>query len=175
MNRLSTSVRSAPALALALAFLTAPLAASDMGARMAANLADVEGKLVGLAEAIPDAKFGWSPADKVRTVSEVLMHVASANHFFAGRLGAGEPPAESRGWEQTVTTKAAAIPKLQESFAAVKRALESADLGKATKLFGGKEGTLADFGLIAVGHGHEHLGQLIAYARSNGVTPPWSE
>ncbi len=175
MNHLSTFFRSVPALALTLAFLAAPLTASDMGASMAANLADVEGKLVGLAEAIPDDKFGWSPADEVRTVSEVLMHVAGANHFFAGRLGAGQPPAEARGWEETVTTKAAVIPKLKESFAVIRKALEGADLGKATKLFGGKEGTLADFGLIAVGHGHEHLGQLIAYARSSGVTPPWSQ
>ena len=28
--------------------------------------------------------------------------------------------------------------------------------------------------LAEVAHAHEHLGQLIAYARMNGITPPWS-
>jgi uncharacterized damage-inducible protein DinB len=28
--------------------------------------------------------------------------------------------------------------------------------------------------MALVSHEHEHLGQMIAYARSNGVTPPWS-
>ncbi len=158
-----------------LAFLATPLSASDMGAKMAANLAAVEGKVIGLAEAIPDEKYSWSPSDKVRTVSQVLMHIASANHFFASRLGGSMPPGDLGDWEQSVTTKAAAVAKLKGSFAAIKEALESADLNQATKLFGGQEGTLADFGLIALGHGHEHLGQLIAYARSNDVTPPWSE
>ncbi len=29
--------------------------------------------------------------------------------------------------------------------------------------------------MIVSGHAHEHLGQAIAYARSNGVVPPWSQ
>jgi hypothetical protein len=29
--------------------------------------------------------------------------------------------------------------------------------------------------ILTVGHLHEHLGQLIAYARSNNVVPPWSK
>lgn len=157
-----------------LVLLATPLSASEMSAKMAASLAAVEDKVIGLAEAIPDEKYSWSPSDKVRTVSQVLMHIASANHFFASRLGGSKPPADSGDWEQHVTTKAAAVNKLKESFAAIKEALEGADLNKTTKLFGGQEGTLADFGMIALGHGHEHLGQLIAYARSNDVTPPWS-
>lgn len=160
---------------LALAILATPLAASDMGAKMAANLEDVESKLVDLAGAIPDDKYGWAPMDGVRTVSQVLMHVAAANHFFSSRVGGPQPPADARKWEETVTTKAEAVEKLKGSFMAIKEALKAADMDKATKLFGGREGTVADFALIAVGHGHEHLGQLIAYARSNKVAPPWSQ
>ena len=29
--------------------------------------------------------------------------------------------------------------------------------------------------IVTATHLHEHLGQLIAYARSNNVTPPWSK
>ena len=171
---------SASRILLALPLLTLMLvgqqaAASDLGERMAANLADVEEKIVGLAEAIPEAKYSWAPADGVRSVSAVLAHVASANHFFASRIGGGKPPADVREWEKTMKTRADAVEKLKGSFAAIREALAGADLDKPTKLFGGRDGTIGDFALIAVGHGHEHLGQLIAYARSNQVTPPWSE
>lgn len=175
MGTLLKSTIKAGQVFLLVVLLATPLGASEMGAKMAARLGAVEDKIVGLAKAIPDKKYGWSPSDEVRTVSQLLMHVASANHFFASRLGGSNPPAHSGDWEQTITTKAAAVAKLRDSFAAVKDALKGADLNQATKLFGGREGTLADFGLIALGHGHEHLGQLIAYARANNVTPPWSE
>ncbi len=174
------SVRSASGIILALPLLAVLLAgqraaASDIGERMAANVAAVEEKVIGLAEAIPEGKYGWAPSDGVRSVSEVLAHIASANHFFAARMGGDGPPADSRDWERTVKTTADAVEKLKGSFAAVRKALAEADLDKPTKLFGGQDGTVGDFGLIAVGHVHEHLGQLIAYARSNQVTPPWSE
>ena len=155
-------------------FLALPAAAGEMGEAMAKNLAGVEDKLVQLAEAMPDDKFGWSPSEGVRTVSEAFMHVAGANLFFTARMTGTKPPPEARTLEKDVTEKAEVIAKLKESFAKVKGALAKTDMNKPTKLFGGKEGTMGDMALIAVGHGHEHLGQLIAYARSNNVKPPWS-
>ena len=89
--------------------LSRPLTAGDMGASMAANLADVEGKVVGLAEAIPEAKYGWSPTDDVRTVSEVLLHVAAANHFFSSRIGGPKAPADAGDWEKNITSKTEAV------------------------------------------------------------------
>lgn len=160
-------------LAVLAALTTLPLSAG-MGEQMAANLAGVEEKIVGLAEAMPEDKFSWAPSDGVRSVSETLMHVATANHFFAMKMGGAAMPEGAQQWEKTVTTKAGCVEKLKSSFAAVRSALEGADMGKAMKLFGGKDGTTADMALIAVGHGHEHLGQMIAYARSNEIAPPWS-
>ena len=172
MQRLLRSLASSCALALAL--LATPLAAGEMGDSMAANIQGVEDKLVQLAEAIPQAKYDWSPSEDVRSVSQVFMHIAAANHFFASRMGAGQPPAEARDWEKTTATQKDAVMRLKASFTVIKDTLKSADLSKATKVFG-RDGTVGDFGLVAVGHGHEHLGQLIAYARSNGLTPLWSE
>jgi len=48
-----------------------------------------------------------------------------------------------------------------------------ARLGEPTKLFG-QDSTVRAAMLLFVTHMHEHLGQLVAYARSNGVVPPWS-
>lgn len=174
MQHLLRFLASSCAFALALALLATPLAAGEMGNSMAANIEAVEGKLVQLAEAIPQAKYDWAPSEGVRSVSQVLMHIASANHFFASRMGGDKPPAEAREWEKTTATQKDAVMRLKASFTVIKDAVKAADLSKATKVFG-RDGTVGDFGLVAVGHCHEHLGQLIAYARSNGVTPPWSQ
>ena len=59
----------------------------------------------------------------------------------------------------------------------VQRAIEGlsdADLKTPVKLFG-RDMTKEDAVRFLFGDQHEHLGQSIAYARSNGVTPPWSE
>ena len=58
-----------------------------------------------------------------------------------------------------------------------KQALEKAgggDMGEMRQAFG-REMPAATVALILLGHNHEHLGQLIAYARANGIVPPWSE
>lgn len=41
-------------------------------------------------------------------------------------------------------------------------------------MLGGGETTVGDIWIRAVTHLHEHLGQSIAYARTNEVVPPWS-
>lgn len=156
-------------------FLVAPLGAADMRASMTANLTGAQKKFVSLAEAIPASKYNWRPAAGVRSVSEILMHVATVNYFFAGRFGV-KPPADFRhDWEKTVTAKAEVIAKLKASFEQIERALRGADLSQTVKLHGGRETTVGKLALHAVSHAHEHLGQLIAYARMNGVVPPWSK
>lgn len=156
------------------AFLVAPALAGDMTASIIANISGVGKKLVSLAEAIPAEKYEWRPAEGVRSVSETFMHIASTNYFFGGRFGK-QPPEGIRGWEKSVTAKADVVAKLKASFAFVEEALKGADLSKPIKLYGGKEGTLGDMALMAVAHAHEHLGQLIAYARFNKIVPPWSK
>ena len=156
------------------AFLAAPALAGDMVESIIANISSAEKKMVSLAEAIPAEKYDWRPAEGVRSVSETLMHVASTNYFFGARFGK-QPPEGIRGLEKSVTAKADVVAKLKESFAFLKGSLEGTDLSKPVKLFGGKEGTLGDMALMAVSHAHEHLGQLIAYARFNKITPPWSK
>jgi uncharacterized damage-inducible protein DinB len=140
------------------------LPASAQNDTYVADLKAVQEKLVNLAEAMPDDKYGWRPGEGVRSVSEVFAHIASANYFFGGRLGGGEAPADVREWEKTVTAKADVVAKLKTSFEAVIGPVGSTDLS----------GDSARMALMVVTHAHEHLGQLIAYARSNGVVPPWS-
>ena len=75
-----------------------------------------------------------------------------------------------------VTTKDAAVEILTASMEHVRStvgAMSDADLEASTTLYGRDVANWAVlFQLVA--HMNEHLGQSIAYARSNGVVPPWS-
>lgn len=153
-------------------------------AGMLKNLAGVGDKLVALAKATPADKFSWSPNDEVRTISEVYIHAAATNLLLPGALGAAPPdglemtagPFEMMAqWEAEITAKDDVVAKLEESLGYVHDALASIkDLDTEVTLFG-PPAPKRDYFLILVGHAHEHLGQSIAYARSTGVVPPWSQ
>ncbi|MDB4892377.1 MAG: DinB-like domain protein, partial [Gemmatimonadetes bacterium] len=46
-----------------------------------ADLDTVHAKIMALANAIPEDKYSWRPSPGVRSVSEVLMHVATEYYF----------------------------------------------------------------------------------------------
>ncbi|HEY3173778.1 MAG TPA: DinB family protein [Thermoanaerobaculia bacterium] len=157
----------------------APSAATVSGLRadIIWQLTDVEKKLVALAEAMPQEKYGWRPGDGIRSVSEVYMHVAGGNYFLSTFLGAKMPEGLSRDMEKTVTEKAKVVDALKRSFDHTRKAVEAtpdSDLDKKVKFFG-QEPSERMMMIVLVSHAHEHLGQSIAYARTNGVAPPWSE
>ncbi len=145
------------------------------------DVAGVEKKYVALAEAMPASTYAWRPMEGVRSVGEVYCHVAGANYMIPGFFGV-ESPAEAARLEEGCAAddpeslKAGTIAALQASFAHAREAIASvsdADLDEATRLFG-RDTTNRAAMLLYVTHMHEHLGQSVAYARSNGVTPPWS-
>jgi uncharacterized damage-inducible protein DinB len=152
----------------------AAAAPTGIRAEMLAQLDDAAGKLQQLAEAIPQDKLAWRPGTGVRSVGEVLGHVTGANYYiptFAGvKAPADAPESENLG------DRAQAIQQMRRSFDHVRtvmRNMSDADLDKPTTMFGQKT-TYRNVLFTTVTHAHEHLGQMIAYARSNGVTPPWS-
>lgn len=141
-------------------------------------LGEIEGlekKYVGLADAIPEDKYGWRPSDKVRSVSEVFMHVAGANYGLPGFIGVKAPEGLPKEMEK-ITAKAEVMKHLKGSFEHIKKAvinMPDADIEKTAKMFG-RDRTYREIGFFFAGHMHEHLGQLIAYSRMNGIAPPWS-
>lgn len=137
------------------------------------------GKVMQLAEAIPAEKYNWSPEEGVRSIAGVIGHVISVNYFFAMKLGATIPEGVNpQTIEQDITTKEALIPALKQSTELIVSAVTALDNSSlANKIefpFPGEYTTLSAI-LIAQGHCNEHLGQLIAYGRMNGIAPPWSQ
>src|SRR5439155_11704205 len=106
------------------------------------------------------------------------VHVAGGDYLIPSFMGAKVPEGITRDMEKTVTEKAKVIDTLKKSIEHVKSVAENtsdADLDKKVKAFGGHEFTERELLIILLNHMHEHLGQSIAYARMNGVAPPWSE
>jgi uncharacterized damage-inducible protein DinB len=137
---------------------------------------EVEKKLTDLAEAIPAEKYSWRPAEGVRSVKEVVAHVGGANYYLPSLIGIKPPESISMDMEKTITDKSDAINAMKVSFEHVRKSLAGmtdADLDKPAELFGNKSDVRSAL-FILLSHTHEHLGQLIAYARSNGVVPPWT-
>lgn len=148
-------------------------AADGFRAEFIANLDDVQQKILSLAEATPAAKFSWRPAGDVRSTSEVYMHIAGGNYFLSTFLGA-EAPKTNGDTEKNVTKKDEVIAELKRSFAHLRLAAANAkDLQTPVKMFGTKT-TRRGVLVTTLSHLHEHLGQSIAYARMNGIAPPWS-
>ncbi len=177
---MSRILRLTALVALIALVATLPLAAAGGAYRdeALANLKGLESKYTDLAGAMADGKYTYRPADGVRSVSELYLHVAGANFGLAGVFGAAPPDGfKFAGYDKSTTDKAEIATKLAASFAHMRGAIEKladGDEEKAAKMFG-QDTTLRGALVMALGHLHEHLGQAIAYARVNGTTPPWSE
>jgi len=145
------------------------------------DLDTLRGKFLGLAEAFPQDKYTWRPMDGVRSVSEVLMLAAFEGYNFIpstfGAKGADLGTREEAAKLRTLTDKAQVIEHLNKGFAHAKsemQALDAATLTGTRKVMG-RDLSVADGALLIGGDLHEHLGQLIAYARMNHIVPPWSK
>lgn len=175
---LLATAAAAQAPAAAPAPATHPAGAGDAAgfkADVLANFDAAANKLVQLAEAIPQEKYGWSPAPGVRTVAQVFLHVAGGNYFLGSFLG-NTMPEGVRDIEKE-TDKAKVIATLKAANDAARKYIQDAsgpELSQTVDMFGRQQSKRAVLMSIA-SHAHEHLGQAIAYARSVGVTPPWSK
>jgi uncharacterized damage-inducible protein DinB len=138
----------------------------------------VSRQLIALAEATPAEKFSWRPAEGVRSTSEVFMHIALANFYLLSVTGPKLPAGiKSENMEGAVTSKPEVIGWLKRSLEAVKTAhaaVKPADLQRKVKV-NGRDSTVDAMYLRIIVHANEHMGQLVAYARMNGIVPPWSK
>ena len=186
-NPLEVVVRR-PLIAVTAILLFAPPAPAQtpaLTADLIKDITEVEEKLVGLANALSLEQYAWRPAQGVRSVQEVLMHVAADNYFIPAAMGV-PAPAETRitatdystiqAFENQKLSKDATVAALRASFVHLRKAMSGvpeAKFGETIKVFG-QSFTNRQFMILTATHMHEHLGQLIAYARSNNVKPPWS-
>ncbi len=148
------------------------LAQSTIQAVLTGNQAQV----IQLAEAFSEEQYNWRPSEGVNSVGEALLHVAGGNYYLASKMGFAPP-------EDVDMMNLGKITGKENIIAALKKSNEFV-LDKITKVETASLNEEVDFGfakmnklgglLAIMEHNGEHKGQLIAYARTNGVVPPWS-
>jgi len=181
----------APLLALLTVIAVVPPAALAEEPASPAFVADylneldrVQQQIEALAEAMPPKTYTWRPSDEVRSVSEVYLHMAFANYLLPSVAGYAVPEDlqdqlgvdKIQAWDTSTTDKEAVAERLARSFEHLRSTvagISDADLEVTVEFFG-QTPTRRQMLLLILGHLHEHLGQSIAYARMNGVVPPWT-
>ncbi len=147
------------------------------------SFSDSEKKVMALAKAVPEEKYSWRPGPGVRSMGEVFLHIAGANQLLLNIASStlskedlGKAIEAQSKLEKEAASKARILQMLTESFAAVRKALEEATTGSLARDadFFGTATTRRGVLVMLNTHIGEHLGQAIAYARMNGITPPWS-
>ncbi len=135
-----------------------------------------QGQVIQLAEAFSEEQYDWRPSEGVVSVGEALLHVAGGNYFLASKMGFAPPEDVDMMNLGKITGKENIIAALKKSNAFVLDKIlmvETTALNEEVDFGFAKMNKLG--GLLSImEHNGEHKGQLIAYARSNDVVPPWS-
>ncbi len=174
MTRLFTAV-AITALVLVPTTGFAQASANPFTDAVKAQLAQVKNPIVRTAEKVPEDLYAFKPTPEVRSLGQLIGHIADANYAICGGAGGEKPPVS--GIEKSTTTKADLQKALGESFAFCEKVLASMDDKKGaetTKTFLGVQPRLM---VLAFNNSHdyEHYGNLVTYMRLKGIVPPSSE
>ena len=146
---------------------------AGLQAAFAEDTGTLSDKFTGLARAM-SGKYDWKPNQGVRSVGDVFNLIVKENGLLAGVLSGtpntGPKPAPITDPEKLQEALKTSYANLQKAI----RGLSDNDLQTPVKIFG-EDMTKQSALMLILQDQHEHLGQSIAYARSNGVVPPWSK
>jgi len=149
----------------------------DMKGQSLLDLENVQKKLVELANTIPADKFTWRPSADSRSFSEVFLHVAGERYGILSLMGAEKPAGfDGKALEKSTTDRDQIVAELNKSWTFAQKTINgmtNADFAKLLPKLG-PQANAGDVVYILVADAHEHLGQAVAYARENGVVPPWT-
>jgi hypothetical protein len=149
----------------------------DMKGQSLADLQVVQKKFVDLANAVPADKLTWRPSPDSRSFAEVFLHVAGERYGILGLMGT-TPPAgfDGKTFEKSTTDRARIVEELNKSWEFTQKAINGMSNADFAKLLPklGPQANAGDVIYILVADAHEHLGQSVAYARENGIVPPWT-
>lgn len=134
-------------------------------------------KVIRLAHAMPDSLYGWSPMEGTMPVGQVYAHIARYNYlYFSRELGLPLPDHVDMSTMEETRDKTVITRMLEESTEYVRMHIadmREEDLARMTTQYRREVPGWAVL-LQLVAHMNEHVGQSVAYARMNGIVPPWS-
>jgi hypothetical protein len=176
---MATSAQMAPKSTIA------PGAMIDPAKSFDASLSEFEEEMMGLAKAMPADKYDFAPSaalfaaghtteySGVRSFGAMVLHIASANYYYAGALSGMKPDVDMKGLE-SITGKDKIVAALEASFVFTHKAIGTLTMQNAFESVHGTH-TRASLAGGVVAHGYDHYGQLVEYLRMNGIVPPASK
>jgi len=161
--------------ALAVALMVPLAQAQPVGLQAAfgEDAGTLSNKFTALAR-VMSGKYDWRPGQGVRSVADVLNLIVRENRLLTGVLS-GTSNTETK--PAPITDPEKLQEALKSSYVDLQKAitrLSDNDLQTPVKIFG-EDTTKQGAVMLVLNDQHEHLGQSIAYARTNGVVPPWSK
>jgi uncharacterized damage-inducible protein DinB len=141
------------------------------------DLEAVQKKFVDLANALPADKLTWRPSPDSRSFAEVFLHVAGERYGILAMMGAEKPAGfNGKTFEKSTTDRVQIVQELNKSWGFAQTAIQGMSNADFAKLLPqlGPQANAGDVVYILVADAHEHLGQVVAYARENGIVPPWT-
>jgi uncharacterized damage-inducible protein DinB len=148
------------------------------------QLRSAESEIVSLVEAMPAAKFNFAPTSGefkgVRTFAEQAKHLSAVLYLVSAAAKAEKPPIDLGAGEngpESVKTKDQIVQFMKEAFAYSHTAMATLTAENLTQMMKSPFGQMPKAGLLslAVWHSFDHYGQMVVYARMNGVVPPASK
>lgn len=173
--------KTIPLTALAVALAVSPTLAQGVPTQirdeMMGQFANSSFKMDALSEAMPVELYGWSAGEGLMTVATVYAHIARYNFMYLSD-NLGIPAPDGVDWQnlESLTDKGKIVDALKLSIEHVKTEvgkMTEDDLTATTTLYGREVPGWAVLTQL-VAHMNEHVGQAVAYARVNGIAPPWS-
>jgi uncharacterized damage-inducible protein DinB len=173
MNRVTIG-----ALSFAFALWLAPAVAQAQNPWMSSIKAQhdqTKGYILKTAEVVPENLYSYKPTPEVRSIGQLLGHIADATNSICGNAGGGK--VAPLGAEKSMTTKAQLTKALQDAFAACDKVIAGmtdAQAAETTKFFVGGQATRGMIIAFNTSHNMEHYGNLVTYMRMNKIVPPSS-
>lgn len=171
------------------ALCSLPAMAADQpptaGKILDSSVTSVEHEITSLAEAMPADKFDFAPTQGefkgVRTFAQQIKHVAAVNYVVGAALLQEKPPVDigkSENGPDSITGKDAIVKFLKDSFAYIHKGVAAVTAANQAEMikspFGEGKVTRLSMALVPAWHTFDHYGQMVVYARMNGIVPPAS-
>ena len=154
----------------ALAFAQNPMVAA-----IKAQHEQVKGYLLKTAEMVPENLYSFRATPEVRTIAQLIGHVADGSAGICASASGDKPP--SLNAEKSMTSKAQLTKALAEALAFCDKVIDGMDdkrAMEATKFFVGGTSPRGMILAFNTSHNFEHYGNLVTYMRLNKIVPPSS-
>ena len=167
-----------PVIALSGLLLIGPAVAhaqNPMIAAVKAQHEQVKGYLLKTAETVPENLYSFRATPEVRTIAQLIGHVADASANICASASGDTPP--SLNAEKSMTSKAQLSKALAEALAFCDKVIAGMDDKRAmetTKFFVGGSSTRGMILAFNTSHSFEHYGNLVTYLRLSKIVPPSS-